>query len=103
MIFRQTPCGPVMDTTPETKAVGPGPLPRRRTQTLGDLFKPHESIPRNSYFGAVVVGLIVIFGGWGILSYGGFVQPAYFLPPPTQVISAPLRMVPTRALAHDGP
>jgi NitT/TauT family transport system permease protein len=57
-----------------------------------DLFKPHEPIPRRYYLGTVVFSLILIFGIWSILSYGGFVKPAFFLPTPTQVVEAGVRM-----------
>jgi NitT/TauT family transport system permease protein len=81
-----------METTPDSKIIDTSVVPPRR-RTLGDLFKPHESIPRNAYFGAVMVGLLVIFGTWSILSYGGFIKPAYFLPSPGEVLTAASRMI----------
>ena len=45
-----------------------------------------------------MLSLVIIFGVWGILSYGGFVKPSYFLPTPTQVITAGARMIQTGEL-----
>jgi len=67
--------------------------PRPRRMSIGNLFKPHHPIPRRYYTATVVLSLVIIFGVWGILSYGGFVKPSYFLPTPTQVITAGSRMI----------
>ena len=55
--------------------------------------RPHEPIPRSHYAAVVATTLLVLFGAWGVLSYGGVVQPTYFLPTPTQVIATALRML----------
>src|SRR5258706_8890593 len=60
--------------------------------------KPHEPIPRSHYSAAVLISLLLIFGSWSILSYGGFIHPSYFLPSPTQVITAGWRMIQTGEL-----
>src|SRR4051812_49532668 len=72
--------------------------PRPRRMSLGSLFKPHYSIPRSYYTGTVILSLVIIFGVWGILSYGGFVKPSYFLPTPTQVVTAGAHMIQTGEL-----
>lgn len=66
-----------------------------------DLFKPHEPIPRRYYFGTIITSLILIFSIWAILSYGGFVKPAFFLPTPTQVVEAAVRMFQTGELQEN--
>jgi len=60
---------------------------------IGDLFKPHEPIPRNYYLATVLISLAVVLSAWAILSYSGAVRPAYFLPTPTQVLTAASGMV----------
>lgn len=74
------------------------PQPRPKPMPLSDLLKPHASIPRRYYVGAVVFTVVLLLTIWSILSYGGFVRPAYFLPSPTQVISAAARMIQTGEL-----
>ena len=56
-----------------------------RRRTHGGLLRPHEPISGRAYAMAVIISLVILFGGWSILSYGGFVKPSYFLPTPTQV------------------
>jgi NitT/TauT family transport system permease protein len=65
----------------------------RRAFSFGDLFRPHEPIPRAHYIITLILSLLALFGGWSILSYGKFVQPDYFLPSPTQVLSTAWRMI----------
>ncbi len=72
-----------------------------RNMPIGDVFKPHEPIPRSHYIATVILSLVIIFGTWSILSYGGFVKPAYFLPSPTQVLSAGWRMIQTGELIQN--
>lgn len=55
--------------------------------------KPQEPIPRSHYLTLVGLSLLTIFTLWAVLSYGGFVQPAYFLPTPTQVLITAWRML----------
>jgi len=64
-----------------------------RRRSFGSLFRPHEPISRRAYIVAVAISLIILFGGWGLLSYGGMVKPAYFLPTPTQVFTAAAGMI----------
>ncbi len=71
----------------------------RRRRLSADVLKPHEAIPRSYYTATVIISLVLLFGGWSILSYGGFVKPSYFLPTPTQVITAASRMVQSGELA----
>jgi len=66
---------------------------RRRRSALSNDLRPHEPIPRSHYAAVVATALLVLFGAWGVLSYGGVVQPTYFLPTPTQVIATALRML----------
>src|SRR5262249_15749585 len=68
---------------------------------FGDLFKPHETIPQSYYGAAVAASLVLIFAVWSILSYGGFVRPAYFLPTPTQVFETAARMIQSGELAEN--
>ncbi len=72
-----------------------------RTVSLGDDLKPHEPIPRGHYLAVVIFSLILIFGGWAVLSYGGLVQPAYFLPTPTRVLTTAARMWETGELTQN--
>lgn len=69
-----------------------------RRRRAPDLFRPHEAIPRSYYMGGILLGLLIIFGSWSILSYGGFVKPAFFLPTPTEVLAAGARMAQTGEL-----
>jgi NitT/TauT family transport system permease protein len=74
------------------------PKPRPRRIPLANLFKPHKPIPRSYSTGTVVQSLVIILGVWGIMSYGGFVKPSYFLPTPTQVVTAGAHMIQTGEL-----
>ncbi|TMC59281.1 MAG: ABC transporter permease [Chloroflexi bacterium] len=71
----------------------PEQVARRRRSALSNDLRPHEPIPRSHYAAVVATALLVLFGAWGVLSYGGVVQPTYFLPTPTQVIATALRML----------
>jgi NitT/TauT family transport system permease protein len=71
----------------------PEQIARRRRSALSNDLRPHEPIPRSHYAAVVATALLVLFGAWGVLSYGGVVQPTYFLPTPTQVIATALRML----------
>ncbi len=67
--------------------------PKFRPPTLlGDLYKPHEPIPRKAYFVGVITSLTLILSVWCILTYGGIVKPL-FLPSPTGVFNAGSRMI----------
>src|SRR5215510_9796226 len=77
--------------------------PQRRFQLrppveLGVLFKPHEPIRRSYYVTTMAFSITFIFTVWGIVTYGGLVHPAYFLPTPTQVWTAGVKMVQTGEL-----
>jgi len=71
--------------------------PEKRIQ-FSDLWKPHTPIPRRYYLATMVLSLGGLFLVWCVLSYGGFVKPSYFLPSPTAVVSAALRMIETGEL-----
>jgi NitT/TauT family transport system permease protein len=68
---------------------------------LSDLLKPHAPIPRRYYVGTVIFTLVLLLAVWSILSYGGFVHPSYFLPSPSDVISAGWRMIQSGELAEN--
>lgn len=74
---------------------------QRRTLVLSDLWKPHARIPRHIYLGIMIVSVLTLLAIWSILSYGGFVKPSYFLPSPTQVVSAGWRMIQTGELGEN--
>lgn len=61
--------------------------------SLSDDLKPQEPIPRSHYLTLIGLSLLTIFALWALLSYGGLVQPAYFLPTPTQVLTTAWRML----------
>src|SRR5260221_5060860 len=73
-----------------------------RRRSFGSLFRPHEPISRRAYIVAVAISLIILFGGWGLLSYGGMVKPAYFLPTPTQVFTAAAGMIQSGEIIEKG-
>ncbi len=75
--------------------------PVRRPMPVGDLFKPHEPIPRSHYTATVILSLMIILGAWAILSYGKVVKPDFFLPNPTQVFTTAWRMLQTGELIED--
>jgi NitT/TauT family transport system permease protein len=77
------------------------PKPSLRQMPIGNLFKPHHPIPRSHYVATAILSVAIIFGLWSILSYGGFVKPSYFLPTPTQVITAASRMLQTGELVEN--
>lgn len=80
--------------------VAPPPPPARR-MPFSDLFKPHAPIPRRTYLGIVGFSIASILIIWSVLSYGGFVKPSYFLPSPTQVVTAGARMIQTGELIEN--
>lgn len=65
---------------------------------LSDDLRPQEPIPRTHHTLLVVLSLVLLFGAWSVISYGGFVKPAYFLPTPTEVIGAAATMISTGEL-----
>ncbi|HMN27099.1 MAG TPA: ABC transporter permease [Caldilineaceae bacterium] len=60
--------------------------------------RPQEPIPRAYYLVILVTSLVALFATWAVISYGGFVAPAYFLPTPSQVVSAGAHMIATGEL-----
>ena len=82
-----------------TDKPAPKAPPRPKPTHLADLWKPHARIPRRVYIGTVIVSLGTLFIIWSVLTYGGFVKPSYFLPSPTQVVTAGARMIETGELA----
>jgi NitT/TauT family transport system permease protein len=68
-------------------------LATRGRTALRNGLRPQTPIPRSHYATIVIGSLGLLFGLWAVLSYGGFVQPSYFLPTPTEVISSGVRML----------
>ena len=60
---------------------------------LSDDLRPQEPIPRSHYATIVAASLGALLALWALLSYGGFVRPSYFLPTPSEVVTAGLRMI----------
>ncbi|MEP7284270.1 MAG: ABC transporter permease [Chloroflexota bacterium] len=82
-----------METSTENPSVTViPPTPLQLVNPLA-LFRPHEPISRRAYGLTVIFSLVLLLGGWSILSYGGIVKPAYFLPTPTEVFTAAGRMI----------
>src|SRR4051794_25775618 len=90
-----------MEVSTEKPKIERKPKPSPGRVPFRDLFKPHETIPQRYYGAAVALSLIVIFGVWSLLSYGGFIKPAYFLPTPTLVLQTAGRMIQTGELAEN--
>ncbi len=59
---------------------------------LDRLLVLREDIPRRYYMATSVIGLLVLFVAWCIITYGGLVSPI-FLPTPTAIIEAGVRAV----------
>lgn len=72
--------------------------PVRRRMPIGNLFKPHEAIPRSHYTAGVTLSLGLLFGVWYVLSEGQLIQPAYFLPSPRKVVETGWQMIQTGEL-----
>ncbi len=53
--------------------------------------RPKEPIPGAVYLAASALTVVVLFGGWCLLAYGGFVRPE-FLPAPHQVAVAAVQL-----------
>lgn len=79
----------------------PAKLKTARGFAWGDLFRPHEPIPRRAYVTVVLVSIGLLLGVWFVLSYGKIVQPTYFLPSPTDVLSAAARMLASGELVEN--
>jgi NitT/TauT family transport system permease protein len=87
-----------MDITTEGT---PKSAARGRSFPLIDLWKPHARIPRRYYVATVIFSISALLIIWSILTYGGFVKPSYFLPSPTDVLSAGARMIGTGELGRN--
>src|SRR5262245_38115121 len=68
-------------------------LPARARVVLRDGLRPQTPLARAHYATIVMGSVGLLFGLWALLSYGGFVQPSYFLPTPTEVLSSGARML----------
>src|SRR5262249_5987695 len=68
-------------------------LPARARTVFRNGLRPQMPIPRSQYATIVAGSLGLLLGLWALLSYGGFVQPDYFLPTPTEVLSSGVRMI----------
>ncbi|MFN8440851.1 MAG: ABC transporter permease [Caldilineaceae bacterium] len=71
------------------------------SQLLQRELRPQEPIPRTHYVTIVVGSLLLLFGSWAVISYGGFVKPSYFLPTPSDVVSAGWKMLSTGELLEN--
>jgi len=60
---------------------------------LRNSLRPQTPIPRSHYATVAGASVALLFGVWALLSYGGFVQPTYFLPTPTEVVGSAVRMI----------
>ena len=68
-------------------------LSTRARVVLRNGLRPQTPIPRSHYATIVIGSVGLLLGLWALLSYGGFVQPSYFLPTPTEVLSSAVRML----------
>jgi NitT/TauT family transport system permease protein len=68
-------------------------LAARGRTALRNGLRPQTPIPRSHYAAIAIASVGLLFGLWAVLSYGGFVQPAYFLPTPSEVLSSAVRMI----------
>jgi len=68
-------------------------LSTRARVVLRNGLRPQTPIPRSHYATIVIGSVGLLLGLWALLSYGGFVQPSYFLPTPTEVLSSGMRML----------
>ncbi len=59
---------------------------------LFSYLQPKAPIPRKVYLTVGVVTIAALLGAWCILSFGGFIKPAFFLPSPKDVILAAIEM-----------
>src|SRR5579859_5930057 len=91
-----------MEATTENQTPTAAPVKaEHRAVSISDIFRPHEAIPRTYYSATTLIGLLIIFGMWAIVSYSGVVKPSYFLPTPTQVVQEAVRMAQTGDLWQD--
>lgn len=68
-------------------------LPARARSAFRNGLRPQTPIARSHYAAIVAGSIALILGLWALLSYGGFVQPGYFLPTPTEVLASGARMI----------
>src|SRR5262249_34180172 len=68
-------------------------LSARARVVLRNGLRPQTPIPRSHYATIVIGSVGLLLGLWALLSYGGFVQPTYFLPTPTEGLGSGMRML----------
>jgi len=66
--------------------------PARRESWLNAYLKPQEPIPRRIYLAAMLITVLLLLVLWAALTYGGVVS-ALFLPSPTAVLDALVKLV----------
>jgi NitT/TauT family transport system permease protein len=66
--------------------------PARRGSWLNMYLKPQEAIPREIYLAAMLITVALLLALWAALTYGGLVS-ALFLPSPTAVVDALIKMI----------
>jgi NitT/TauT family transport system permease protein len=76
-------------------------LASRSRAALRNGLRPQTPMPRSHYTAIAVGSVVLLFGIWSLLSYGGFVQPSYFLPTPTEVLTSAARMTADGTLAEN--
>lgn len=68
-------------------------LASRSRTALRNGLRPQTPMPRAQYAAVAIGSVALLFGVWSLLSYGGLVQPSYFLPTPTEVLASGARML----------
>lgn len=68
-------------------------LASRSRTALRNGLRPQTPMPRPQYAAVAIGSVALLFGVWALLSYGGLVQPSYFLPTPTEVLASGARML----------
>ena len=59
---------------------------------MADWLKPKEPIPPAVYTAASSLTVVVVLGGWAVLTYGGLVRPD-FLPAPHRVVQTAVELI----------
>jgi len=76
-------------------------LASRSRAALRNGLRPQTPMPRTHYTAVAIGSVALLFGAWAALSYSGFVQPSYFLPTPTEVLTSAARMIADGTLADN--